>query len=140
AGDNDLGDGRRPEEVLGWFRALVVKVRRHLNGVSLGYISIKPSPARSALLAEIVSTNRAIAHEISAMGSTYFIDVFTPMLGPGARPRPELFLEDGLHLNRAGYEVWTRVLRRHRDRMFTKECGGSHTGRLLSQRDGAGIP
>jgi hypothetical protein len=140
AGDNDLGDGRRPAEVVEWFRALVVKASQHLNDASLGFISIKPSPARVDLLAEIVETNRAIAQEIAAIGTTYFIDVFTPMLAPGARPRPELFLEDGLHLNRAGYELWARVLSRHRDRMFTRECAGCNGRQIPSREDGTGIP
>ena len=31
-----------------------------------------------------------------------YVDVATPMLGKDGRPRPELFLEDRLHLNDGG--------------------------------------
>jgi lysophospholipase L1-like esterase len=40
-----------------------------------------------------------------------WIDVATPMLGADGRPRPELFLEDRLHLDREGYAVWTAAVR-----------------------------
>lgn len=40
-----------------------------------------------------------------------YVDVATPMLGADGRPRPELFVEDDLHLNETGYGVWESVLR-----------------------------
>jgi lysophospholipase L1-like esterase len=39
-----------------------------------------------------------------------FLDVATPMLGPNGKPRPELFSEDGLHMNERGYALWARVI------------------------------
>jgi lysophospholipase L1-like esterase len=33
------------------------------------------------------------------------------MLGADARPRPELFVEDGLHMNSEGYRLWNEKLR-----------------------------
>jgi lysophospholipase L1-like esterase len=32
------------------------------------------------------------------------------MLGDDGMPRKELFIEDGLHLNEKGYELWTKVV------------------------------
>ena len=39
-----------------------------------------------------------------------FLDVFHPMLGADGRPRPELFLEDRLHLNAEGYALWREIV------------------------------
>jgi hypothetical protein len=39
-----------------------------------------------------------------------FGDVSTPMLGPNGKPRPDLYVSDSLHMTRAGYEIWTRVV------------------------------
>ncbi len=39
-----------------------------------------------------------------------YIDIFTPMIGRDGKPREELFSGDGLHLNRVGYELWTKVI------------------------------
>jgi lysophospholipase L1-like esterase len=35
------------------------------------------------------------------------------MLGADGKPRPELFLQDGLHMNNEGYAVWTKLLQPH---------------------------
>jgi hypothetical protein len=39
-----------------------------------------------------------------------YIDVFTPMLTKDGKPRPELFVEDRLHMNRQGYELWKSII------------------------------
>jgi lysophospholipase L1-like esterase len=121
AGDNDLGDGRSPRQVASWFEQLIAKVDRDLKDVPFGFISIKPSPARVALLHQISEANDTIRLQIHRHPSAFYVDVFAPMLGTDGRPRPELFLEDGLHLSRAGYQLWTRILRQYRNRIFTKE-------------------
>ena len=33
------------------------------------------------------------------------------MLGSDGKPRPELFLDDGLHMNAQGYQIWSDLLR-----------------------------
>lgn len=40
-----------------------------------------------------------------------YVDVFNPMLGEDGQPRPELLVEDGLHLTPEGYELWSEILR-----------------------------
>jgi lysophospholipase L1-like esterase len=137
AGDNDLGDGRPPSEVAGWFAALSFKVMRDLGDIPFFFISIKPSPARLPLLGRTVEANAAIRRAIADHPSGYYVDVFTPMLGSTGQPRTELFLDDGLHLNRAGYRLWSAILREHHDRIFTKTTGDGHTRLVRSTGDGS---
>ena len=40
----------------------------------------------------------------------HYVDLATPMLGDDGRPRPELFISDGLHMTAQGYDVWTGPL------------------------------
>jgi len=124
AGENDLGDGRTRGEVVHWFGQLARKVKKELPGVPFGYISIKPSPARAALTDEIAGVNEAIRQEMTRQAGAFYIDVFTGMLHPSGTPRGDLFLADGLHLSRAGYELWAEVLGQYRDRMFTSSSPG----------------
>lgn len=135
AGDNDLGDGRTAQEVVSRFRELQAKVQRELGTIPFGFISIKPSPVRVALLERIICANDAIQAELRQQPHAFYVDVFTPMLGPDGQPRPELFGDDGLHLSGAGYRLWAGILRQYRDRMFTQDCGGGHTARLASEVD-----
>jgi len=50
AGDNDLANGRTPQQVLEDYKAFVERVHRKLSTTKIAYISIKPSPARAFLL------------------------------------------------------------------------------------------
>lgn len=114
AGDNDLGDGCRPEDVVGSFRALRDKVRRHLPAVRFVFVSIKPSPARRQIRDRIETANRLVQAELAGWPAASYIDIFHPMLGADGQPRAELFLADGLHLNAAGYRLWAQVLNAER--------------------------
>ncbi len=64
AGDNDLGDGGTPEQVLERLRAIVHRKRETLGPVPMAYVSIKISPARFALMHCIAYTNRIIEREL----------------------------------------------------------------------------
>lgn len=110
AGDNDIAEGRSPQQVAGDFRAFVARVRRDLPGVPVAYVSIKPSPARWALWPRMREANTLIRDWAATQRDVRFVDVASPMLGAEGRPRAALFGEDGLHMNGAGYAVWTKAL------------------------------
>ena len=110
AGDNDLAAGTPPAEVLRRFTAFVEGVHRELPQTRIIYISIKPSPLRATLLPEIREANALIRDYADREGMVDFIDVYTPMLDASGLPRRELFRDDQLHLNAAGYALWKRVI------------------------------
>lgn len=105
AGENDLQAGRTPQQVAADFRTFVLRVRRDLPKVRIAYISNKPSPSRVVLLQQQRQANALIEQE-SARLSVDFIDVFSAMLDAQGQPRAELFVEDRLHMNAAGYALW----------------------------------
>ena len=106
AGDNDIADGRSPEQVLADFEALVAKIRARLPETRILFIAIKPSIARWRLIDRIRDANRLVKDYAAADPRLGFVDIFPAMLGPDGKPRPELLGEDGLHMTRAGYAVW----------------------------------
>jgi lysophospholipase L1-like esterase len=118
AGDNDLGDGRSVEQVLGSFRSLANKVAADLGAVPFGFVSVKPSPARFPILDRIRRFNERVRRDIEARPSGYYVDVFPAMLDQSGKPRGEFFLEDGLHLNREGYRLWGRLLEPYRNQIL----------------------
>jgi lysophospholipase L1-like esterase len=109
AGDNDLAHGASPEQVCADFKAFVARVRAALPDVEIVFASIKFSPSRWHLKAEIARANALIQKFCEATPRTHFVDLTMTMLGENGEPRPELF-KDGLHPNRAGYRAWTGVL------------------------------
>lgn len=109
AGDNDLNAGRTPQQLRADFIAFVERVRRDLPKAKIAYISNKPSPSRAQLLPVQREANTLIAAEAQRLGVDY-IDIFTPMLDASGQPDQSLFIEDRLHMNRAGYVIWQRAI------------------------------
>lgn len=106
AGDNDLASGRSPQQLHDDFLAFVKRVRRDLPSVPIVFVSCKPSPSRAQLLDAQREANALIRAEAAKQKRVAFVDVFTPMLDADGRPRAELFIEDRLHMNAAGYTIW----------------------------------
>jgi lysophospholipase L1-like esterase len=110
AGDNDIAAGASPADVLHRFEAFADGVRAALPGTRIGYVSIKPSPARVGLMPAIREANQLIHAYIGAHAGLDYIDVYTPMLDAAGQPRGELFRADRLHLNARGYALWHEAI------------------------------
>ena len=111
AGDNDLAEGSTPEQVLERVKLFSSGVHASLPGTRVAFISIKPSPARIALIGKVRAANQLVKEYAAKDSGVDYIDVYTPMLGQNGLPRPELFREDSLHLSSAGYALWRSVIR-----------------------------
>jgi lysophospholipase L1-like esterase len=107
-GDNDLAssDTVTPAVVTSRFKELFTIIRNKLPDATITFVSIKPSPSRYNLMSKMVETNTTIENFLKSQQNTSFIDVFHPMLIPGGRPIPAIFLSDSLHMNEKGYAIW----------------------------------
>jgi lysophospholipase L1-like esterase len=111
AGDNDLGDGRHPEEVFVFFKQLIASIRQKYGNIPVAYISIKPSIRRFNIIDQIKFTNKIIAAEIEKMNdATFFVNVYDKMLDDNLYPRRDLFEAEGLHINDKGYALWKGII------------------------------
>jgi len=112
AGDNDLGDGRHPEEVFIFFQQLVAQVRRHFGDIPLAFISIKPSITRWNIVDSIRYTNTLIQKDILRQGNhLHYIDVYHKMTDNAGYPKREFLDPDGLHISAKGYALWKDIIR-----------------------------
>ena len=111
AGDNDIAEGRAPRQVIDDFKDFVARVRRDLPDVAIAYLSIKPSVARAATWPQMRAANEGIALWARTAENVTFVDVTAKMLDAHGKPRPDLLLEDGLHMRPAGYEIWIDALK-----------------------------
>jgi len=110
AGDNDAADGKPPARIAADFDYFLASLRAGTPGVPVIYISIKPSPARWELWPAMQEANALITRSCGAQPPCRFLDVGPAMLGPGGRPRPELYQADGLHMTDQGYQLWADLL------------------------------
>jgi lysophospholipase L1-like esterase len=111
AGDNDLAEGGSPEDVLARVQAFAEGVHGRLPETRVMFISIKPSPARRALLHKARAANDLVRAYADRHPLVDYVDVFTPMLAVDGSPRAELFRKDQLHLNDQGYALWRKIIR-----------------------------
>lgn len=111
AGDNDLGDGRNPEEIFIFFQQLMVKASKQFGPIPCYFISLKPSLSRWHMEDRFRYTNNLIESEIIKCDNNWkFIDVFKKMLDKSGQPKHEYYTGDGLHLSSQGYQLWKEVV------------------------------
>jgi len=110
AGTNDLAGGVSGATVAAEFSKFVRLVRAKAPEARIAYISISPAPSRWKFEAEMRTANKLIQLECSRGENLAYIDVFHPMLSEEGKPRPELFVQDQLHLNADGYAIWKKVV------------------------------
>lgn len=110
AGDNDVAAGKSSEIVASDFVKFTKLVHEKLPSTEIMYIAIKPSIKRWDMYSRMADANNRIAAYCQRDSRLTYLDIATPMIGQDGKPRPELFAKDGLHLNNAGYEVWTEVV------------------------------
>ncbi len=110
AGDNDIAAKKSPEQVAGDFRTFCELVHDKLPQCQILFVAIKPSISRWSLIDQVRSANEKIANYCDQQKHATFIDIYTPMLNAEGTPRPELFVKDGLHMSKQGYEVWEKAL------------------------------
>ena len=110
-GDNDIGGGKTPEIVEADYRTFVEKARAALPNVKIVFVAIKPSIRRWELIDVARDANARVKAITETDDLLEYIDVDAPLLDSNGQPRADLFIEDDLHLNEAGYEIWTELIR-----------------------------
>jgi lysophospholipase L1-like esterase len=111
AGDNDLDQGAPPERVAELFQQFMGGIRARVGAIPVAVLSIKPSPVRFWNAGKIRYANALLADLAGTAPGCRYLDVFSAMLTATGEPRRDLFGEDGLHLNGAGYQLWTSSVR-----------------------------
>jgi lysophospholipase L1-like esterase len=112
AGGNDINAKKSPQIVFGDFVALMEKLHGALPEARLVFISCPPSPKRWEQTADILEVNSRIARYCRRHGIT-FVNTFDLMLGPDGLPRPDIYVEDQLHMNAKGYAIWRDAVAPH---------------------------
>ncbi|MDB6121464.1 MAG: lipolytic protein family [Pedosphaera sp.] len=110
AGSNDINSGKTPEQVLADFKSFVGKVHAQLPETKIAFISIATSPSRWAQVEKVTEANHLIENFCRKEKHLVFIDIFHPMLDLEGKPRPEIFVKDGLHMKPEGYRIWISII------------------------------
>jgi lysophospholipase L1-like esterase len=114
-GDNDVNAGVAPAQILEDFETFVSRIKQALPETEIVFISIKPSPSRAGVFDKMKEANGLIRNYAQHTAAVAYADVFNPMLDQQNNIRTDLFLEDELHMNAKGYDIWERAIRPYLD-------------------------
>jgi lysophospholipase L1-like esterase len=111
-GDNDIGYYHMsPERVRENFAAFVRNVHERAPDTRIYIVSIKPSLLRRISWPAQQAANRLLEGLCAADERLIYIDVATSMFDDSGDLREDLFIDDGLHMNAKGYELWRSIIR-----------------------------
>lgn len=111
-GENDLagGDTVSGIHVFERFLRLFSGIRAKFPEVQVTFVSMKPSPSRLHLMNKMEIGNHLIKDYLSMQKNTSYVDIYHRMLNEDGTPVKELFVQDNLHMNKAGYELWKKII------------------------------
>lgn len=108
-GDNDLASNKKPRKVYRQAKEFRKIISKELSNTPVVFISPKPSITRWHLKDNYRKLNKLLKRYSNRTDKTEFADVWNPLIENG-KVMDDVFLEDNLHLNSKGYDIWYEVL------------------------------
>ncbi len=109
-GDNDLFAKKKPDEIRQDLQRIIDGIQRNDSTTQIVIIAAKPSLARWKLKEKYQRLNRKLERLAQENPSVEYADVWNPMLDNN-HVKKDIFIEDGLHMNDKGYDIWFNVLK-----------------------------
>ncbi|MDY0102333.1 MAG: GDSL-type esterase/lipase family protein [Lentimicrobium sp.] len=111
---NDItGDSKdiTPSEVLKLFKTTVAQMRKSHPDTPVFWIEVTPTPSRWTQWPLINQTNQLIMNYCADNEKLFFIQTSHRFLLENGLPDKTLFVQDMLHLNHQGYQVWSECIK-----------------------------
>lgn len=111
-GDNDISlFGVEPETVVEQFRTIVDRIHAELPETRIYILSVKPSVSRWDDWPLALQINERYREIASTDERITYVDVATPLLQENGDVRTDIFVDDDLHLNAMGEDIWAEAVR-----------------------------
>lgn len=112
-GENDIAsDGLKAETTLQHLQDLRYRISQALPLAEVTVLAIKPSPARWIYRHEFGLFNQQAQDWCHNCEQTTWLDPNAGLLGENGLPMFRYYLPDLVHLNTAGYAVWSEALKK----------------------------
>lgn len=111
-GDNDIFAKKRPRNILKTAEDILEQLQQRSPGMEIVLISAKPSISRWKYRGKYRRLNRKLAKLAQETEGIDFVDVWYPMLDK-RKVKQDIFVEDGLHMNKKGYDIWYDVIKEY---------------------------
>jgi lysophospholipase L1-like esterase len=105
-----VGNGKKTRVIYRDFKTLAKKLQEDLPTTKVVIISPKPSIKRWHLTKEYNKINRKISKYCKKNDGFEFADVWPVMMDAKGSVRTDIFLDDDLHMNKTGYDLWEKEM------------------------------
>lgn len=109
-GDNDLWAKKRPADVLDTTADIIRRIKAKNASTQVILISAKPSISRWKIRGKYKRLNRKMERFTQDDPNLFYVDVWKPMLNK-RKLKTDIFIEDGLHMNQKGYDIWYAAMK-----------------------------
>lgn len=111
-GDNDIFAKKRPRNILKTAQKILWQLQQRSPGIEIVLISAKPSISRWKFRGKYRRLNRKLEKLAQETEGIDFVDVWYPMLDK-RKVKQDIFVEDGLHMNKKGYDIWYDAIKEY---------------------------
>lgn len=110
-GDNDLiNPDKTPESFMNDVITITRMIHIHFPKTNIVLISIKPSPSRLKASGKYQIANNLMKNFAKTKSYITYVNIWDDMLNEEGLPNKNLYMEDMLHMNRKGYDIWKQIL------------------------------
>lgn len=109
-GDNDIFAKKRPRQIIETTEEVLKRIQAKLPNTNIVLISAKPSISRWKLKGKYKRLNKRFLKIALENPKIRYADVWNIMLN-GRKVRTDIFVEDGLHMNKLGYDLWYKKIK-----------------------------
>jgi lysophospholipase L1-like esterase len=110
-GDNDIVMGLSPIEIKNYVMAFINKINSSLPETKIYILSPKPSIKRMFFWDKYEETHKLLKELEKNYSNVRYVDVSSIMFDSSGKLDKSLFVEDGIHMNSAGYSLWKNAIR-----------------------------
>jgi lysophospholipase L1-like esterase len=111
-GGNDISAGKTAETVFNDFKYYAARHWNQNPFAEVFYVAIHHAPVREKQWADTDKLNALVKELSGKVPCLHYIDVVSAMNDADGKVREDIWLKDRLHLNDAGYAVWTEVFKK----------------------------
>ena len=109
-GDNDINSGEKPNAIIKEMKSLLSTIQNELPGVEIVLISAKPSISRLHLKKKYLNLNKKLEKLAKKTDGVSYVSIWEVMFDAEGQLIEDIFIEDGLHMNRQGYDIWIKKI------------------------------
>lgn len=109
-GDNDIAKGKKPSQVFKQAKGLIAQIKNDLPQTKIILISPKPCIANWEKKDNYIILNKKLEMFCRKTDNLEFADVWKVMVDENGIVFRDIFVEDGDHMNKKGYDLWVEVI------------------------------